>query len=239
MFDTYIVTIIGGVMALVVMILAVIALVGALRADKKAGRNSQRISKLEQQLAQKEQELAALREAIENVARSKSKPAEQPVAAPSILRTVAMAAAETAAQVTPQGRLLQFIQEYNDLMSQRDNSMAARDAKKAFVQKYQLRGFDCINFEARMNHPELPPQFAENANPAQASFWAMQAQGETYGVVPNLKAYEEQVHQTAGMKEVFDSNFQGGSYSGIKVLKPAFFAGLTQLMERGKLDLKK
>ena len=239
MFDTYIVTVIGGVMALGAIILAVIAWFCALRAEKKAGRNSQRINKLEQQLAQKERELAELREAMENVARSKSKPAEQSAAAPSILRPAMMAEAEAAVQVTPQGRLQQFIQEYNDLMSQRDNSMAARDAKKAFVQKYQLRGFDCINYEDRMNHPELAPQFAEKANPAQASFWAVQVQGETYGVVPNLKAYEEQAHQTAGMKEVFDSNFQGGSYAGIKVLKPAFFAGLTQLIERGKLDLKK
>ena len=229
------------IVALIALILVAAALLKAYLDNDTLKQNVRMIRELKMKIGEQEQKIARLSGHVEAVGMRQYQAEQVRPAAPE--PRPAAIPQQPLRQESPEeqlrNRLNSFVQEYNALMSQRNNSMAARDAKRQFVQDNRLRGFDCVNYEARMNHPEQAPIFAENGNPAQAYFWALQLQGDQYAVVPNLKAYEGQVHQTGGMKEVFDSNYQAGSYAGIMVLKPAIFSGLSQLLQKGQLRLEK
>lgn len=76
---------------------------------------------------------------------------------------------------------------------------------------------------------------------ANGMYWALPLKNSLYAVVPNLKTtYEFQLHETAGMKETFISNYDKGSYNKIIVKKPAIFDyanGNWTLKERGEIEL--
>lgn len=133
-----------------------------------------------------------------------------------------------------------FVAAYNDLM-QRVKSMgvAGQDAKKEFVSRFQVRAFSCVNYTERVNRPDLPPRFADASSALTGNFWAFPVRGDTFAVVPNIKTYEGQLHDTGGLKEAFISNFMPGkTFQSIYVVRPAIFGvGWASIVQQGELRL--
>lgn len=132
-----------------------------------------------------------------------------------------------------------FVEAYNSLMQRAKGmqGMEVKNARTGFISQFGVRAFKCVNFQSRVSHPELPPQFADES-PVTGSFWAIPIQGDRYAVVPNLKTYEAQIHDTGGMKEAFHSNFiPGKTFNSIMVVRPAIFAAGWTLRELGELRL--
>lgn len=133
-----------------------------------------------------------------------------------------------------------FIHDYNNLSYNKTNSFQDRTDRKNFVQNNTIKSFDCTNFEARLRSPSLAIEFA-SVDTANGMYWALPLKNSLYAVVPNLKTtYEFQLHETAGMKETFISNYDKGSYNKIIVKKPAIFDyanGNWTLKERGEIEL--
>ena len=149
----------------------------------------------------------------------------QPVAAP--------------AATNPDDEWRPFVDAYNSLL-QRVKSMPgmeAKNAKNGFVHQFGVQAFKCVNYQNRVGHPEIPPQFAEDTA-VTGSFWAVPFRGDSFAVVPNLKTYEAQIHDTGGMKEAFRSNFVSGkTFNSIVVVRPAIFATGWTVLEPGELRL--
>lgn len=96
------------------------------------------------------------------------------------------------------------------------------DIRENFAEKYQVRVFRCVNAEARMTNRELLPKFEESMD---GELWGISLQDGTLAVFPNLSTYESTIHFQGGMKELFVSNYNGGSYSQIQVKSPAIVTG--------------
>lgn len=133
-----------------------------------------------------------------------------------------------------------FIQKYNDLSSNKTSSYKSRDAFKQFYQQNNIEFFNCINSEARLSFPYLATEF-KTVPTSIGSYLALPLKNSLYAVVPNLKdAYEYHLHETAGMKEVFESNYEKGSYNKIIVKRPAIFDytnDIWTLKKRGEIKL--
>jgi len=115
--------------------------------------------------------------------------------------------------------LEQLINSFNTLANQEGyNAKVARDE---FVQRYQVRTFNCSNVTERMNDPVPPPKFAEATN---GEYWAVPRKESSFLVFPNVKNYSDNYHKMRAMGDVFKSNFvQGETYKKIFVEKPAIF----------------
>ena len=128
-----------------------------------------------------------------------------------------------------------FINDFNAL-----NNFAPsekRVKRTEFFNKYQIHAFNCKNYNDRMNNPALEPQFEIAAQAINGEYWAYEVENNTFAVVPNVKNYNDNYHGARGMVFVFDSNFSGGNYANIRVVKPAIFKGMWRLGEKGELVL--
>ncbi len=114
----------------------------------------------------------------------------------------------------------------------------ARMAKQAFFKNHRLHFMTCRNFAERIQHAELIPEFAEENEGGQGNYCALPLKRGGYAVVPNIKPYDERQHLYGGMKEVFQSNFAGGTYNKISVLKPAIFDDNWHIEKQGELMLR-
>lgn len=114
-----------------------------------------------------------------------------------------------------------FVDDYN--LVRRKTGFGAKTEQDAFLSRHQVRGIQCTNFQARANHPEIAPRFEDAGAPQKGDFWALFIGSNLYAVVPNAKPYEVNKHNTGGMKEAFDSNYDSGTYPNIEVTKPAYF----------------
>lgn len=139
-------------------------------------------------------------------------------------------------QIAPEEKFTDFVKAFNSLANQ--GGYDAKKARDEFVQKYRVRAFNCINFEARMNDPIPPPVFGEATN---GEYWAIPFADNSFFVFPNVKIYSDNHHTARAMGEVFKSNFaSGGTYSKITVEKPAVFecaGNVWTLKRQGKLGL--
>ena len=146
-----------------------------------------------------------------------------------------------------------FVQDYNNLSLNKtaETGFNKQQAKKKFMQKYQIKKITCSNYEERMRELNgikkeySKPIFIDydiNSNMVE-QYWATCIQDKIYVIVPKLNiSYEQQLHEMAGMKETFESNYKNGSYSKIKVIKPAVFHyenNKWKLILSGKLELIK
>lgn len=114
------------------------------------------------------------------------------------------------------------IAEFNALANQK--GLASKDARDEFVQRYKIRAFNCVNFEARMNDPVPPPEFVEAETVANGEYWAIPYVNNSFLVFPNVKNYSDNHHTARAMGVVFKSNFKSGyMYSRITVDKAAIF----------------
>lgn len=114
-----------------------------------------------------------------------------------------------------------FINDFNAL--DKLSGFSARQAREKFLKRYKVRGFSCSNVEERMNSPKIAAKFLEIPSTASGDFWACMVEGKEFAVVPNLKTYSENHHAERAFGQVFESNFDGGTYSKIRVEQAAIF----------------
>ena len=108
--------------------------------------------------------------------------------------------------------IIPFIKEYNALFHPGMNAAERRAVREEFIRKYRLRGLRCLNTEERVRNPDTPPYFADTESAASGDLWALPLSAGHYAVVPNHGIhYEARRHNAGGLKDLVDSNFQGGT----------------------------
>ncbi len=133
-----------------------------------------------------------------------------------------------------------FVNDFNAL--EKLSGFSARQAREKFLKRYNVRALICANVEERMNRPKLAPKFSEAASVAGGDFWAVEIEKNLFAVVPNLKTYTENHHAERAFGIVFESNFDGGTYSRLRVERAATFeivGGKWKLKSAGKIILNK
>lgn len=116
---------------------------------------------------------------------------------------------------------MNFINDFSAL--DKLSGFSARQARDKFLRRYKVRAFTCANVEERMNNPKIAPKFTETPSTASGDFWACVIDGNIFAVVPNLKTYTENHHAERAFGIVFESNFDGGNYSKIRIERAAIF----------------
>lgn len=117
---------------------------------------------------------------------------------------------------------LSVVAEFNALS--RQGGLHFKNSRTDFLRKYNVRAFNCVNFEARMNEPIPVPQFAEAATILSGEYWAVPLRDNSFAVFPNVRTYSDNYHTARAMGDVFDSNFTAGSTCNeIFVERPAIF----------------
>ncbi|MBQ7198953.1 MAG: hypothetical protein IJS29_06800, partial [Selenomonadaceae bacterium] len=96
--------------------------------------------------------------------------------------------------------------------------------------------------EARMNNPNIPPDFVDDSIHGNGNYWAVPSDAASFYVFPNVRVYNDNLHNERAMGIVFDSNFQGGkTYEKVSVESPAKFSrnGNNWILEhKGRLVLE-
>ena len=131
-----------------------------------------------------------------------------------------------------------FVNDFNAL--EKLSGFSGRQAREKFLRRYKVRAFSCTNVEERMNRPKLAPKFSEASSIAGGDFWACHVEGNIFAVVPNLKTYTENHHAERAFGLVFESNFDGGTYSRLRVARAATFelvGDKWKLKQAGKIFL--
>ena len=114
------------------------------------------------------------------------------------------------------------VTDFNALAGQGGHNL--KTSKDDFLRKYNVRAFNCTNFEARMNEPVPAPTFIEAPTAPAGEYWAVPLRGNSFAVFPNVRTYSDNHHTARAMGEVFDSNFVAGrTYNIITVERPAIF----------------
>ncbi|MBR4642042.1 MAG: hypothetical protein IKO74_04885 [Selenomonadaceae bacterium] len=133
-----------------------------------------------------------------------------------------------------------FVNDFNALSKL--SGFSGRQAREKFARRHKIRAFSCANVEERMNRPKLAPKFSEALSLASGDFWACLVEGNLFAVVPNLKTYTENHHAERAFGQVFESNFDGETYSRIRVERAATFefsGGRWKFKSAGKIFLSK
>ena len=128
---------------------------------------------------------------------------------------------------------------FNKMMldSTRQEGIDLWELRNGFIMAYHVVAFKCVNFQERMNHQsEVKPQF-EKCQPSESTLWGIKLSDGTIAVLPGLREYEMTAHLYGGLKELFYSNYQGGSYRKIEVEQPAIMKSDFSLVKEGKLRL--
>ena len=133
-----------------------------------------------------------------------------------------------------------FVTDFNALSKL--SGFTARREREKFLRRHKVRAFTCANVEDRMNRPKLAPKFVDASSLSGGDFWASAIDGNTFAVVPNVKTYTENHHAERAFGVVFESNFDGGTYSRLRVERAAVFelaSGKWKLKQAGKIVLSK
>ena len=133
-----------------------------------------------------------------------------------------------------------FVSDFNAL--EKLSGFSARQAREKFLRRYKVRAFTCTNVEERMNRPKLAPKFSETSSASNGDFWACAVEENIFAVVPNLKTYTENHHAERAFGLVFESNFDGETFSRILVERAATFelvGDKWKLKSAGKLSLSR
>lgn len=144
------------------------------------------------------------------------------------------------ASTVPIPKSLAFVNDFNAL--EKLSGFSARQAREKFLRRYKVRAISCANVEERMNRPKLAPKFSEAASVASGDLWAFAVEENIFAVVPNLKTYTENHHAERAFGIVFESNFEGGTYSRLRVEQAAIFehtGDKWKLKQAGKIILSK
>lgn len=116
-----------------------------------------------------------------------------------------------------------FVKDYNSFASKNMSPYEERIAYKYFFKNYNIKRFLYAGDKARC--------------------WGFNFQSEMYAVVPKINiVYDYQLHETEKMKEVFSSDYKSGSYTSIRIIKPAIFEYVNDnwnLLEQGEIEFIK
>ncbi len=116
------------------------------------------------------------------------------------------------------------------------SGLGIRSIKDTFMSDHRAIAFKCVNFEERVNHPGIPPQFAQ-CTPSESTLWGVPLSNDRMAVLPSLPAYEMTAHLQGGLKELFESGYRAGSYRNIKVEEPAIVSRDFKDIKKGVLKL--
>lgn len=133
-----------------------------------------------------------------------------------------------------------FVNDFNAL--EKLSGFSSRQAREKFLRRHKVRAFTCSNVDERMNRPKVAPKFVETSSATSGDFWACAVDGNVFAVVPNLKTYTENHHAERAFGLVFESNFDGGTYSRLRVERAAIFefaGGEFKLKRVGKIFLSR
>ena len=129
-----------------------------------------------------------------------------------------------------------FTEQYNDLGA--NQGMGGAE----FAQKFNLRAFSCANIGVRINRPEAAPIFTDAPNAVRGDFWAKPLKGDQYAVMPNpMLMYDENRHRAGGLVDAFSSNYRGGSFTRVQLIRPAVFSAegyVWKIISRGEIRLQ-
>lgn len=225
-----------------------VAIVGLFMADKEAAKNKKarrvmfdnrkRLDALDKALGEANEEIARLRLLNEQVSARLNSTSSRMDSMASMMQTphTEQPLKEEASKESElfKAQIEAFVADYNAM--RQVSGLGAREARQEFSSKYGIKGFKCAKNEERVNHQETKPSFEAVDKLVDATLWAFTI-GDSYAVLPNLKAYEWSVHATGGMKELFNSNYAGGSYNRITAIKPAILTPELDVKAKGELAL--
>ena len=138
-------------------------------------------------------------------------------------------------------KIREIVSAFNKMMGEvaKAKGLESRTIRESFAEKYRVVTFKCINSEERVSNPELPPVF-EPSKLTDSKLWGVPLTGDTLVVFPSpsLRNYESTMHYKGGMKELFESNYTGGNYLKIELIKPTIVtADLRTIKQKGELRL--
>ena len=228
--------VVGALAVSVISILLLIVIKSALQSQMNkltshSKSQKEEIEKLTDELKAAKNEIRTLKSRLENFEVKPNYETPAPVySAPPPERV------QTPAPVYSEKESFQdFVNECNSLASIRGPEQRKR--REEIFAKYQVKGFNCKNFNERMNNPNLEPEFETSQSPANCEYWAYEVSSDKFAVVPNVKNYNGNYHGARAMGYVFNSNFRDGNYASVRVVKPAIFSGMWRLDEKGELVL--
>ena len=135
----------------------------------------------------------------------------------------------------PAPREKSFAEQFNDVGA--NEGMGGAE----FAAKFNLRAFSCANIGVRINRPEAAPIFTDAPATERGDFWAKPLKGEQYAVMPNpMLMYDENRHRAGGLVDAFSSNYRGGTFSRIRLVRPAIFAAegyVWKIVSRGEIKV--
>lgn len=120
-------------------------------------------------------------------------------------------------------------------------SFDRREKRETFFRDYDVVPISCINNSERMVAPNVMPVFAQTDSVLKAHAWAVPLGGSLYAVFPRSHiTYNSTYHTADAMSEVFESNYESGSYDTLHVESPALLqntGGTWSIAEKGRLRL--
>ena len=133
-----------------------------------------------------------------------------------------------------------IVAKYNRLIGL--SGVEFKRARDDFRSEYDVKAFKCGNVDARMNNPSIQPNFVDDSINGNGNYWAVPSDVASFYVFPNVRVYNDNLHNERAMGIVFDSNFQGGkTYEKVSVESPAKFSrnGNNWILEhKGRLVLE-
>ena len=138
----------------------------------------------------------------------------------------------------PQSRKKGIAEIFNEMMAEAAVApgLMGKDIREKFAIKYKVTPYRCVNYEERLNNPEIPPKF-EVCALGDSTVWAIPISGDKMAILPSLPSYEETAHKRGGMKELFESNYQTGSFRKIEVRQAAVVSKDFSNIRKGLLNL--
>ena len=135
----------------------------------------------------------------------------------------------------------EIVVAFNEMMRETAKAQgfgSSMQIRQKFIKDYRVIAFKCVNFEERVNRPEVQPRF-ETSDMLENTLWGTPLQDGTLAVLPGLRQYESTAHSQGGLKELFRSSYISGSYRKIEVIKPAIVTRDYKIIEKGELSLSR
>ena len=114
-----------------------------------------------------------------------------------------------------------FLRKYT-VLSRLEDAAEGKSLSDTLMKAFKIKQFSCINAADRSANPTVHPEFRDIEEDGE--FWAYEdpAKEGTFYVVPQpFLTYDRSKDSDSGMKEVFATNFAGGSWKRFIVDIPA------------------
>ena len=135
----------------------------------------------------------------------------------------------------PDRSIADLTRAFNDIAATPDRERR-KTIIKDFIESNNVVGVTCTNAEQRPFRPNDPPRF-EKSQSLESEIWAVSLRDGMLAIFPNIPEYEESSHKYGGLKELFRSNYKGGNYNKISVIRPAIVTSTFEIKAEGELQL--